>query len=54
MRWHRIVREDGQLSIARGFRASDWRRLIDEAGIDAEAPRIVRRLAFRLCVERLR
>ncbi len=35
MRWHRIVREDGRLSIARGFRRADWRKLIDESGIDA-------------------
>ena len=54
MRWHRIVREDGTLSIARGFRRPDWQRLIAESGIDPAAPRIVRRLAFRLCVERLR
>ena len=54
-RWHRIVREDGQLSIARGFRPADWRALIDEAGLpDPAAPRIVRRFPFRLCVERLR
>ncbi len=53
MRWHRIVREDGRLSIARGFRRRDWRKLIDESGIDPNGPRIVRRLAFRLCVERL-
>ena len=54
MGWHRIVREDGQLSIARGFRESDWRSLIDGAGLpDPAAPAIVRRFPFRLCVERL-
>lgn len=54
MRWHKIVREDGQLSIARGFRPADWRALIDEADLpDPAAPRIVRRFPFRLCVERL-
>jgi hypothetical protein len=53
MGWHRIVREDGQLSIARGFRESDWRKLIDGAGLpDPAAPAIVRRFPFRLCVER--
>lgn len=52
MRWHRIVREDGQLSIARSFVASEWSALTEEAGTtDA---RIVRRFPFRLCVERLR
>ena len=52
--WHRMVREDGRLSIARSFRAEDWRRLIAGSGIDPAAPRIVRRLPFRLCVERIR
>ena len=51
-RWHRIVREDGTLSIARSFRPADWRALLDRAGI-TEA-RIVRRFPFRLCVERTR
>jgi len=54
MGWHPMVREDGQLSIARGFREADWRALIDTSGIDPRAPRIVRRFPFRLCVERLR
>ncbi|HKR25057.1 MAG TPA: methyltransferase domain-containing protein [Allosphingosinicella sp.] len=54
MGWHRIVREDGQLSIARGFREADWRALVDGAGLpDPAAPVIVRRFPFRLCVERL-
>ena len=52
MRWHRIVREDGTLSIARSFRADEWRAILARAGI-ANA-RIVRRFPFRLCVERLR
>ena len=52
--WHRMVREDGRLSIARSFRPADWRRLIAESGIDPAAPRVVRRLPFRLCVERIR
>jgi SAM-dependent methyltransferase len=49
---HRIVREDGQLSIARAFRPDDWRAILGAAGI--EDARIVRRFPFRLCVERLR
>ena len=32
MRWHRIVREDGTLSIARSFRPPEWRALLAEAG----------------------
>lgn len=51
---HRIVREDGQLSIARSFRAADWRSYLNQAGIGLDQVRIVRRFAFRLCVERVR
>ena len=51
---HRIVREDGQLSIARSFRAPDWREILAAAGVPEGAARIVRRFPFRLCVERLR
>lgn len=35
-RWHRIVRQDGQISIARGFRRAEWERLLAEAGVTAE------------------
>jgi SAM-dependent methyltransferase len=49
---HRIVREDGQLSIARAYRPAEWRQILEEAGI--AGARIVRRFPFRLCVERLR
>jgi hypothetical protein len=51
---HRIVREDGQLSIARAFRPAEWRTILREAGIDPAIVRIVRRFPFRLCVERVR
>jgi len=51
---HRIVREDGTLSIARSFRPHDWRRILTEAGIPLDRVRIVRRFAFRLCVERVK
>ena len=54
LRVHRIVREDGQLSIARAFRPAEWRALLEQAGIEPGAVRIVRRFAFRLCVERIR
>jgi 2-polyprenyl-3-methyl-5-hydroxy-6-metoxy-1,4-benzoquinol methylase len=49
---HRVVREDGQLSIARSFRPVEWRSILAGAGI--EGARVVRRFPFRLCVERLR
>lgn len=51
---HRIVREDGTLSIARSFRPQDWREILTEAGIPLDHVRIVRRFAFRLCVERVK
>lgn len=54
MRVHRIVREDGQLSIARAFRPGDWRELVEQAGIRVDDVSIVRRFPFRLCVERVR
>lgn len=52
MRWHRIVRLDGTLSIARSYRPAEWPPLLAEAGI-ADA-RIYRAFPFRLCVERRR
>jgi len=52
MGWHRIVREDGQLSIARAFRPAEWQPLLAEAGI-TEA-QVVRRFPYRVSVERLR
>jgi 2-polyprenyl-3-methyl-5-hydroxy-6-metoxy-1,4-benzoquinol methylase len=54
MGWHRIVREDGQLSIARSFRPVEWRAILMQAGIEPGAAKVVRRFPFRLCVERLR
>lgn len=51
---HRIVREDGQLSIARAFRPPEWRAILAAAGVPEGAARVVRRFPFRLCVERLR
>lgn len=54
MRWHPIVRHDGQLSIARSYRPAEWQPLLHEAGIDPDAARVVRRFPFKLCVERLR
>lgn len=50
--WHRIVRLDGQTSIARAFRREDWQGLLAEANI-AEAC-IEPRFPFRLCVARTR
>ena len=54
MRWHPIVRQDGQLSVARAYRPAEWYPLLREAGIDLDAAKVVRRFPFKLCVERLR
>jgi SAM-dependent methyltransferase len=51
---HRIVREDGQLSIARSFRPADWRSILAAADVPESAAEIVRRFPLRLCVERTR
>lgn len=51
MRWHPIVRTDGQTSIARAFRPGEWRTLLDRCGISSA--RIERYFPFRLCVSRL-
>jgi SAM-dependent methyltransferase len=52
MGWHRIVREDGTLSIARSYRADEWAPILAEAGI--VHARVFRAFPFRLCVEHLR
>jgi SAM-dependent methyltransferase len=54
MGWHRIVREDGTLSIARSFREAEWQHYLDMAGGSVRDARLARRFAFRLCVERIR
>jgi 2-polyprenyl-3-methyl-5-hydroxy-6-metoxy-1,4-benzoquinol methylase len=51
MRWHPIVRTDGTVSIARGFRGSEWRALLTQAGTPAE---ISWHLPFRHGVSRLK
>ncbi|CAN5544209.1 hypothetical protein BH09PSE4_BH09PSE4_10580 [soil metagenome] len=50
--WHRIVRHDGTLSIARSYRPAEWHAILAEAGV-ANA-RVYRAFPFRLCVERRR
>ena len=49
--WHRIVRLDGTLSIARSYRPAEWRPILAEAGI--VGARVYRAFPFRLCVEKL-
>ena len=51
MRWHRIVREDGTLSVARAYRPAEWPPILAEAGVThAQVKRV---FPFRLCVERV-
>lgn len=54
MGWHRFVRHDGPVSIARAFRPADWEALIARAGLDPATVRVHRRFPFRLCVERIK
>lgn len=50
---HRIVREDGTLSIARSLRPGEWRQILARAGV-VDGVQVVRRFPFRLSVERIR
>lgn len=51
MGWHRIVRRDGTASVARAFRAAEWRALLLRAGITDAHVRWI--LPFRHGVGRL-
>lgn len=48
--WHRFVRHDGPVSIARSFRRADWERYLAQAGTSAE---IGWYMPFRFCVGRV-
>ena len=54
MGWHRFVRHDGPVSIARSFRPADWRRLLGNAGLAGAGAEIRWFMPFRLCVARSR
>ncbi|HVY14169.1 MAG TPA: methyltransferase domain-containing protein [Rhodopila sp.] len=47
MGWHRFVRTDGQISIARGFVSREWHALLLQAGVKAD---VRWHVPFRLCV----
>jgi 2-polyprenyl-3-methyl-5-hydroxy-6-metoxy-1,4-benzoquinol methylase len=53
MRWHRFVRYDGQVSIARSLTADEWRAAIDEAGLSTVAT-VRTHVPFRVEVSRIR
>ena len=48
--WHRFVREDGQISIARSFIRTEWEALLRRAGITEQQATIAWYIPFRLCV----
>jgi SAM-dependent methyltransferase len=50
MFWHRFVREDGQISIARAFVRAEWQTLLRQAGITGQQATISWHIPFRLCV----
>lgn len=50
MFWHRFVREDGQISIARAFIRSEWEVLLHRAGITDQQAFVAWYFPFRLCV----
>jgi len=52
MGWHRFVRHDGPVSVARSFVADDWHRALATAGIDGAEVRTA--FPFRLTVGRLK
>ena len=51
MRWHPIVRHDGQLSIARSYRPHEWPAILAEAGVTGAT--VTRKFPFRLCVSKI-
>jgi hypothetical protein len=51
--WHRFVRHDGPISVARSFRRRDWDALLRRAGLAGKAA-VRWRMPFRLCVSRVR
>jgi 2-polyprenyl-3-methyl-5-hydroxy-6-metoxy-1,4-benzoquinol methylase len=51
MGWHRIIRDDGLISIARSFRRREWHAYLDKAGVPGK---ISWHMAFRFCVSRMK
>lgn len=49
--WHRIVRHDGTVSIARSLRIAEWRALLQRVGVKAE---VRWHIPFRLGIGRLK
>ncbi|MDG2002417.1 MAG: methyltransferase domain-containing protein [Novosphingobium sp.] len=51
MRWHKFVRHDGPLSVARAFVRRDWERLLGEARL-SDAALVTWKFPFRYCLAR--
>ncbi len=51
-RFHELVREDGRISIARGFRPAELRALAQAGGLPAERATVRRHLPFRVSLSR--
>lgn len=51
--WHRFVRHDGPVSVARSFQHADWLAMLREAGLESQA-RLRWHVPFRWCVSRLK
>jgi 2-polyprenyl-3-methyl-5-hydroxy-6-metoxy-1,4-benzoquinol methylase len=51
--WHRFVRHDGPISVARSFRRRDWDALLRQAGLAGKAT-VRWHVPFRLCISRIR
>ncbi|MGM0423260.1 MAG: methyltransferase domain-containing protein [Pseudomonadota bacterium] len=47
---NRLIRHDAPVSVARAFKAKDWRRLLTEAGIEQDRVRISWHFPFRYCL----
>ena len=50
--WHRFVRNDGRVSIARSFRMAEWQTMLAEAGFAPGAVKVSWRVPFRICLAR--
>jgi 2-polyprenyl-3-methyl-5-hydroxy-6-metoxy-1,4-benzoquinol methylase len=48
--WHRLVREDGQISVARAFIRAEWQAMLLQAGITEQQAVVAWYIPFRLCV----
>jgi len=53
MRLHPIVQHDGEISVRRGFTRGEWRRILDDAGVN-EVARVEGWFPFRYSISRYR